>query len=130
MNSNNRRQKGFFGENLASDWLMAHQYQILEANFYCRYGELDLIALDPFKTTLVFFEVKCDYTGIAGTPESWVSRAKIRKIQKSAEAYLAFKSPVFKEIRFDVLAIRIFPTENQITHIQNAFIPEGNYYSH
>ena len=62
----NRRQIGTEEEALAAEFLEGRGYRIVERNFRCRLGEIDLIARDG--SVLVFIEVKYRKTGAYGDP--------------------------------------------------------------
>ena len=82
----NRRQIGTKEEALAAAFLEKQGYQILERNFRCRLGEIDLIARDG--STLVFVEVKYRKNADFGTPAEAVNRKKQLTICETAIARL------------------------------------------
>jgi putative endonuclease len=101
----NKRTVGAKKEQLAADYLESLGWTILERNFFCRQGEIDLIALSPEKT-LVFVEVKYRSNTKNGFPEEAVGTKKQIKIQKAAKYYLFCRG--YQEdisCRFDVIAI-------------------------
>jgi putative endonuclease len=101
----NKRALGTKKEQLAADYLESLGWTILERNFFCRQGEIDLIALSPEKT-LVFVEVKYRSSTKNGFPEEAVNIKKQIKIQKTAKYYLFFKGyPENIPCRFDVISI-------------------------
>ena len=100
----------------AAAYLKENGYQILERNFRCRLGEIDLIARDG--SCLVFIEVKYRSSLKDGAPLEAVDRRKQKKIIRVAEYYLCMH-PEKTELpcRFDVIGIE----EGEIRLIQNAF---------
>lgn len=111
----NRYKKGMQGEMIAEEFLKKKGYEILEKNFRCRFGEIDIIALD--QETLVFAEVKYRKTEMMGLPEEAVTLHKQRRICQCALFYLASHLQPERTVRFDVIAI----LGEQITHFEHAF---------
>lgn len=113
----NRRKIGTEKEGLAAEFLEKKGFRILEKNFSCRQGEIDLIARAKGQI-LVFVEVKYRADDKNGWPEEAVNYQKQRKIRKAAEVYL-YQNRHFMEwqCRFDVVSI----LGNEIRQIENAF---------
>ena len=112
----NRRQTGTVYEEMAARWLSEQGYEILERNFYCRQGEIDLIARDG--RYLVFIEVKYRRDGQSGHPLEAVGIWKQRRISKAAVYYChGHRIPDSQACRFDVISVM----GNEIEHIKNAF---------
>lgn len=112
----NKRSLGTEKEILAAEYLQEQGYQILEQNFRCRMGEIDMIA--SHDGAIIFIEVKYRSSREYGMAVEAVSQTKQRTIHKVAMYYLVTKlhrSDV--ECRFDVIGI----DGEQITHIVNAF---------
>ena len=115
-NKKQNREKGRCGEILARKYLEEKGYRILEQNYRCCCGEIDLIGLDG--TYLVFIEVKARRTNHQGYPSEAVDRKKQKKISQTAAFY--FSEHRIREdvpIRFDVVEI----LRDRIRHIENAF---------
>jgi putative endonuclease len=107
------------GENVAARYLRNQGYKILERNFRCDVGEVDIIARDG--RTLVFAEVKTrEYDD--PTPEDQINRDKRHQLTKAATFYLARYGVPQPAARFDVVAI-VWPSgrEPQIRHTTDAF---------
>lgn len=100
----NRRQLGMEYEQKVASVLEKHGYQILERNYRCKSGEIDLIALDM--DCLVFVEVKYRNNDEIGRPEEAVDRKKQSVICRVADDY-RMKHPQYEtyQIRFDVAAV-------------------------
>lgn len=112
----NKRRVGAKIETYAARKLSSLGYEIVDRNFYCRHGEIDLIAKkDGY---LVFIEVKYRGSTEFGLPEEAVNFRKQRKILAAARYYL-FKNkiPFDTPCRFDVVGV----IRNQITVTENAF---------
>lgn len=108
----NKRKVGGKAEDLACNYLISKNFKILERNFFSRYGEIDIIALD--KETTVFIEVKYRSTSNFGSALESISSNKIKSLCKTAKIYL--KSDEI-DCRFDVIAI----DNDNIDHVINAF---------
>lgn len=107
---------GNAGEERAVAFLKEEGYQILQRNFRCRQGEIDIVAMD--KEYLCFVEVKRRRTPTSGHPFEAISPAKIRHICKTALVYLNMhRLSQDTAIRFDVVAI----LEEEISLLKNAF---------
>lgn len=112
----NKRKYGEHKESIAAKWLEARGFKILEQNFRCKFGEIDIIAKD--QNTIVFVEVKFRENSKSGFAEEAVSRAKQIKICKSADYYrMIHKITEYTGFRFDVIAI----TAGKLKHYENAF---------
>lgn len=116
MAERNRRTLGTEKERLAADWMKRHGYEILEMNYRCRQGEVDIVAKDG--AYLVFAEVKYRRDAGAGYPAEAVDGRKQRRISYAARHYM-MRHSVGEDmpVRFDVIAI----LGDQITAIANAF---------
>jgi putative endonuclease len=114
-------QLGTDGERTAADYLRERGYHILERNFRCRAGEVDLIALDG--ATLVFVEVKLRRSLARGSPVEGVTPLKQIRVRKAAQLYLAYSGRLFHRIRFDVISIMKSGKNTDITHLKAAFSP-------
>ncbi len=106
---------GATSEDRAVDHLVRQGYRIVERNYRCKLGELDVIARDG--RVLVFVEVRSRRNADYGSALEAVGWHKRRKVSKVAMAYLAQRRPRFDEARFDVVAI----TGADLVHIQDAW---------
>ena len=93
------------GEEAAAHFLEARGYKILERNFRCRAGEVDIIAED--KGELVFVEVKARSSRQYGNPAEAVTPRKQAQVSKAALCYLGDKHPN-RAARFDVVAVQFY----------------------
>ena len=100
----NKRQIGADKEAFVCEWLEKHGYKIVERNFRCRIGEIDIVAREG--GYLVFLEVKYRSHDTNGLPEEAVDRRKQRVISRVALFYLRrFGYGESTPVRFDVVAV-------------------------
>jgi len=117
--SDDRQRLGAAGERAATTFLRRRRYRILQRNYRCPTGELDLIALDG--TTVVFVEVKTRTQEGFGNPLEAVDRRKQRQIIRAAKYFLSEHNLHDRPVRFDVVGV--WREEGRVTCelIQNAF---------
>ena len=115
------KKLGASGEELAAAHLRSQGFAILERNFRCPLGELDLVARKGL--LIVFAEVKTRRSEERGSPETAVTARKQRKIVKLAHFYLKQKNLYHLQPRFDVIAVRWKDDGRpEINHIPAAFM--------
>jgi putative endonuclease len=113
---------GNLGEKMATAFLQKKNYRILERNFRCKGGEVDIVARDPQDKSLVFVEVKARRDLSYGVPQLAVTPFKQRQISKAALTYLSKNSLHGHNARFDVIAILLADDgRHTVEHIVNAF---------
>lgn len=117
----NRRQTGTDYERAAGCYLEGLGYEILEYNYRCRSGEIDIVARD--REYLVFCEVKYRSDNRKGYPLEAVDKRKQQTIFRCAVYYLTEHRLADAPCRFDVIGIDGVggTKEAEITHIKNAF---------
>lgn len=120
------KEIGKLGEKLVEQWLKNQNYEILQQNWRCRWGEIDLVILDPQDKAIAFVEVKTrsqnnwDANGLLA-----VDSSKQHKIIKTASLFLA-QYPQLAELpcRFDVALVSYQtldkPVSQNIAKIQQA----------
>ena len=116
---NQKQVLGREGERLAERYLAKKGYRMVERNYRCPVGELDLIALD--RRVIVFVEVKTRQDRSFGAPLESVDPRKQRKMIKTALFFLSEHKLHQREARFDVVGISFAGREPVVEHIQNAF---------
>ena len=94
---------GGFGEQLAAAHYRAHGYAVLERNWRCQAGEIDLICARG--STLVVCEVKARAGSAHGHPLEAVTRPKQRRLRRLAARYLSQQGGRWAEVRFDVAGV-------------------------
>lgn len=110
---------GSQGESLAVAYLERQRYRIVERNFRCRGGEIDIVARDG--KTIVFVEVKTRKDTQYGPPQLAVTPFKQRQISRAALTWLAKNRQLEACARFDVISIMFSGEQSRIEHIPNAF---------
>ncbi len=119
MRKQNNRKIGDEKERFVCEWLEKEGYSILERNFRCRIGEIDIVAREG--TYLVFLEVKYRSGISCGDPFEAVGYRKMRTISRVALFYLIRHGYTMDvPIRFDVVAVS-GEKELQVTLCRNAF---------
>jgi len=119
MTEQSTKEQGRSGEDIALNYLRKQGYKIIERNYRCRYGEIDLIARDG--KTLVFVEVKSRRSTAFGAPEEAVGTAKQKKISTVALWYLEEKNIHNRDARFDVVSVMSTGQEQKVELIRDAF---------
>lgn len=112
---------GKWGEAQAIEYLRKKKYKILAANFFTRFGEIDIIA--EKRGIVAFVEVKLRKNNKYAAAREFVSNAKCEKIRISAQMWLS-KNNIKSQPRFDVIEIYAPNGVNgpiNIEHIENAF---------
>ena len=113
---------GKLGEEIAAAFLTDRGYRLLERNFRCKGGEVDIIVRDPSDNSLVFVEVKARRGLTYGVPQLAVTPFKQRQISKAALTWLSRDRLHDTNARFDVIAILLDEGgHHKVEHIQNAF---------
>ena len=114
-----KKALGKKGEEKALRFLKKKGYRIIEKNYVCKLGEMDIIAKE--KDTLAFIEVKTRTTTEFGPPQLAVNSSKQRQLSKVALHFLKEKQLEDAKARFDVVAILLGPKKEEIELIRDAF---------
>ncbi len=113
-------ERGRWGEELAAKFLRKKRYRLVEMNYRCRMGEIDLIVEN--RKYLVFVEVKLRKNANFAEALEFVDARKQERLKTTAMLYLA-QHETEKQCRFDV--IEIYASEDlkkpQIRHLEDAF---------
>lgn len=114
-----RIELGAMGEALAVDHLRRLGLRIVQRNWRCRYGELDVIACDDAARTVVFVEVKTrtgdGYGGLAHA----VTPRKVQRLRRLAGLWLASQDGRWAALRIDVIGVRVGRRRvPELTHLQ------------
>jgi putative endonuclease len=110
-----RREVGRLGENLAAGYLKNNGYNIIETNYRCPRGEIDIIAQDG--DCIVFTEVRTKTGNGFGTPEESVTSTKKKHLIDSAYTYLEEKDKHQADWRIDFIAVEL-DTNNKPLRIE------------
>lgn len=117
---NYNKSIGNMGEMLAANYLTKRGYKILDRNFRCKHGEIDLIGKDT--NVISFIEVKSRYTTSYGLPREAVNFIKKKHIYSTAKYYIYKKKLFDYNFRFDVVEIALdFNNNHYINLIKDAF---------
>lgn len=109
---------GDMGEDMAVQFLKKKGYKILDRNYRCRFGEIDIIA--KYKNYYIFVEVKTRHDTSYGRPIESINSLKINRILKTLNFYLCQNKIHDSNIRID--AIEVFlnnSNDAKINHIEN-----------
>jgi putative endonuclease len=115
-----RQTTGMLGEKLAADFLTKQGYRIIETNFRCKEGEVDIIAREG--DFLVFVEVRTKTSRAFGTPEESVTTRKKEHLRNVAARYLETYDSQQPEWRIDFVAVELdrFGKTKRLEVIKNA----------
>ena len=120
----NKREFGNIGENIACKYLEEQNYKIIERNFSCRQGEIDIIAKDIVKNEYVFIEVKTRSNFCYGKPIDAVNDFKQKHILKSTKYYMHIHKLENVFVRFDVIEIYLVGHKYKLKHLKQVEIKE------
>lgn len=120
-----KKELGMRGEDLATEFLEKENYEILDRNYRCAFGEVDIIGYKNGE--IIFVEVKTRTQNVFGMPAEAVNAVKRRHLYKVAESYL-YKNNLFDlPISFDVIEVFILEDDFRIAHIKNAIIENPRF---
>lgn len=122
MRGGERTLLGRWGEAQVADWLRSRGYQVIDANWRCRFGEIDLISKKG--KYICFTEVKLRKNADFAQAREFVDRGKQEKVRTAASLYLSW-NPTHLQPRFDVAEVYA-PEGTQTKHpeihyLENAF---------
>lgn len=109
---------GKIGEEIVTKYLLENNYRIIERNFQCRQGEIDIIAKD--KNEIVFIEVKTRTNYLYGLPSEAVDSIKQNHIKKVINYYLYKNKLEDCFVRIDVIEAIEKEEKFYINHIKKA----------
>ncbi|MBI4336231.1 MAG: YraN family protein [Chloroflexi bacterium] len=116
--SGSNQSLGKAGEAAACSYLVAHGWQVVERNYRCPWGEVDIVAQDG--DTLVFVEVRTRQSKTFGTPQESVTAAKRQHLVAAAQHYLQERG-LNTHWRIDLLAVFAHQGRvSRVLHIPNA----------
>jgi putative endonuclease len=112
---------GIHGERIAAAYFTDAGLRLLDRNWRCREGELDIVAREG--DALVFCEVKTRRAVGYGHPVEAVTPAKQRRLRILAQRWLAAHDEHAPELRFDVVGVLVRPSRPAlVTHLRAAFL--------
>jgi putative endonuclease len=106
------------GEQLAVDFLLKNNYEIVERNYRFDKAEVDIITKKD--SILAIVEVKTRSTVDFGNPQDFVKPKQIQRLVKAVDEYVTVNG-LDVEVRFDIIAIVKEGSRFNIEHLQNAF---------
>jgi putative endonuclease len=119
MAKESRQALGTRGEDLAAAELERQGMVILDRNWRCRTGEIDIVAMEDGNRSLVFCEVKCRAGLGFGSPLEAITYTKVRKLRQLAGEWLAASDITAQRIRIDAVGVVLLPHEEpQLTHLR------------
>ncbi len=100
-----KHERGQYAEQIALTFLQKNQFSLLHQNYYCRFGEIDIIAQQ--QQLIIFVEVRYRKNNWYGNAVESVTRAKQQKITLTARHYIQDHLPTDQnfDFRFDVIAL-------------------------
>ena len=117
----NKKEVGAQAELIAAHHLQSRGWTLLDRNWYCPGGELDLVFDDG--TEIVFVEVRSAQSSYLQGIEETVNRKKQTRVARSAERWLTHRNPHSLDYRFDVLTVRFDPPRQPtVLHFEDAFV--------
>ncbi len=119
MKNFHNKYTGNKGEDETCKYLIKNNYNILQRNFQCKAGEIDIIAVDKDRNEYVFIEVKARFSEKCGSPAEAVDVNKKTHIINATRYYIYINRLEKRNIRFDVIEVYFY--KRIINHIKNAF---------
>lgn len=118
------RLLGRWGESLVAEYLRKRKWEIIGAGYHCRMGEIDLIAVN--RQYIAFVEVKLRKSDAYGSAAEAVNTAKQKRLQATAQLYLASHPDLLQlQPRFDVAEVYapqgLETAKPRIVYMENAF---------
>ncbi len=112
-----RRQVGLAGEKEARIYLLSNGYEIIETNYSCPLGEIDIVARE--QENIVFIEVRTR-TGLSfGGPEESIDYKKGQRLRRLAYYYLKTLSVNEQSCRIDLIAVRLKKKDLSLQHLNH-----------
>ena len=110
---------GKYGEMMAADFLARQGYEIVERNWHCRQGELDLIAKD--QDQWVFVEVKTRSSKTADSGFEAVDQLKLQKLRRTIARWCELKQISSIKLRLDVVSVYVSAGNVRFEHLKQVF---------
>lgn len=114
-----RHVLGLYGEKLAGNYLQSLGYEILERNWRCGLGEIDLIARD--RTRYVFVEVKTRNGSGFGHPFEAITDAKLNRLRKLVSEWCRSRQLSGIDVRIDAVSVLVESGRVQLEHLKQVF---------
>ncbi|QZY56642.1 YraN family protein [Crassaminicella profunda] len=118
---NSIKNLGVFGEQIAAEYLRKFQYKIVQLNYRCRFGEIDIIAYK--NNTYIFVEVKTRRNLSFGRPIEAINKKKKIHLLKVGQYYMQRLKGKDYNFRFDAIEVMVDPLKPpSINHIENIIL--------
>jgi putative endonuclease len=118
--SERRRRIGRRGEEVVADWYRARDFEVVDRNWRCSGGELDLVLVGAAGELVVFCEVKSRTSGAFGSPLEAVTKAKARRLRRLAGRWMAEARPpglTPRQLRLDVAVVSPGPSGRPVVEV-------------
>ena len=118
-----RKLLGQWGEKYSEKFLKRKGLKVLNRNFSCKTGEIDLIMVDA-EGGIVFVEVRTKADEKFVEAESSITNTKKNRLKRTARYFLSTQNIDNRSFRFDIVTVVLGQTGRpQIRHYENAFVP-------
>jgi putative endonuclease len=118
-NPTRRHVLGIYGERLAADYLISLGYEILERNWRCGIGEIDLIARD--KDRWVFVEVKTRNGAGFGSPFEAITQEKMSRLRRLVGEWCRLRQVAGVQVRIDAVSVLVDRGRVELEHLKQVF---------
>lgn len=115
---NNKKIIGKIGEDKSVEYLENENYEIINRNYFCKFGEIDIIAMDKSSKELVFIEVKTRTNQAFGMPIDAINKEKIKHLEKAINYYIIVKKIQEMDIRIDAIEVLLKGKKCFIHHVK------------
>lgn len=112
-----RRSVGERGEQVAVDYLTSLGWRVLDRNWRCPLGELDVVGFDPATEQVVFVEVKTRATAFFGRPVEAVRPDKLRRLYRLGAAWAAAHHTRLNVVRVDLVGVVL--TDGHVVDVEH-----------
>ena len=119
MANNRKHVLGKYGENAAAEFLKRQGYEIVERNWHCRSGEIDLIARENDSWVFVEVKTRSSATSIPGFEA--VDELKLQKLRRSIAQWCAARQVVSAKLRLDVVSVFLNSGSVKFEHLKQVF---------
>lgn len=106
-----KRELGAWGERQAADYLAANGMVILDRNWRCKYGEIDLIVFDQQNQAIIAVEVKTRRSIQAGIPEESITAQKTRRLNLLIVEWLEANREICRNLSWNELKVQAIAIE-------------------
>ena len=110
---------GKYGEDLAAKYLLDRGYEILERNWRCALGEIDLVAKD--KNGFVFVEVKTRSGTGYGHPFEAITATKVSRMRRLVAHWCKQNDKSGAQVRLDAISVLVRSGRVAIEHLKQVF---------